>query len=125
MPDIIYPSTLGFVWGIATPETGLEVSSFRQNNIADVFEQKNNVGEIVAVVSYNARAELTIEGEVTGTFTDLCGAPITVANALFTMGVATGLILCKSIEVTQGREAMKKVTINATMYPLIAVPTGS
>jgi hypothetical protein len=119
MPDTIFPSTLGFTWGVPTPETGIAVESVRQNNTVQVYEQKNNVGEDIAVVTYNAKAEITVAGEVTGTFAALVGKSITVANLLSLGGVAAGMVICRAIEFTQGREAMQKVSITATMYPLI------
>lgn len=119
MPATIYPSTLGFTWGIPTPEAGISVESVRQNNTTQVFEQKDNQGEDVAIVSYNPKAEITIAGEVIGTFAALVGKKITVANLVSLGGVAAGLVICRAIEFTQAREAMQKVSITATMYPLI------
>jgi hypothetical protein len=119
MPATVYPSTLGFTWGITTEETGLAVASVRQNDSTQIFEQKDNQGETIAVVSHDLKAEITIEGEITGAFTWAAGVPIVVANILAIGGVAAGLVMCKNIEITQSREAMKKCTVNATMYPLI------
>jgi hypothetical protein len=119
MPATLFPSTLGFTWGVPTPETGMAVESVRQNNTVQVFEQKNNVGEDIAIVTYNAKAEITIAGETTAAFADAVGTKITVANLLAIGGVAAGLVICRAIEFTQGREAMQKVSITATMYPLI------
>lgn len=116
----IYPSTLGYTWGIPTAETGITVSSVRQNNTVQVFEQKDNQGQDVAVVAYNQKAELTIEGEVVGTFDAIVGTKLTVANLLALGITQTGLVLCRAIEFTSSREAMQKVSIQATMYPLIA-----
>jgi hypothetical protein len=118
----IYPATLGFTWGIPTPETGISVESIRQNNTVQIFEQKDNQGQDIAVVTYNPKAELTIAGEVIGTFAAQVGKGLTVANLLTLGGVETGLVICRAIEFTQAREAMQKVSITATMYPLI--PAG-
>jgi ribosomal protein L2 len=119
MPATIFPATLGFTWGIPTAEAGIAVESVRQNNTVQVFEQKNNVGEDIAIVTYNPKAEITIAGETTATFADTVGTKITVANILTLGGVPAGLIICRAIEFTQGREAMQKVSMTATMYPLI------
>ena len=119
MPANVFPSTLGFTWGIPTAEAGMAVESVRQNNTVQVFEQKNNVGEDIAIVTYNPKAEITITGETTGTFADAVGAKITVANIIALGGVSAGLVICRAIEFTLGREAMQKVSITATMYPLI------
>jgi len=73
MPATIFPATLGFVWGVPTAETGISVESVRQNNTTQVFEQKNNQGEDVAVVTYNPKAEITVAGEVIGSFTAQVG----------------------------------------------------
>jgi hypothetical protein len=120
MSATVYPSTLGFTWGITTAETGLAVASVRQNDMTTIFEQKDNQGETIAVVSHDKKAEITVEGEITGSFTWAAGVPITIANILSIGGVSAGLVMCKNIEITQSREAMKKCTVNATMYPLIA-----
>ena len=122
MPATIFPSTLGFIWGIPTAETGISVESVRQNNTTQVFEQKDNQGQDIAVVTYNAKAEITIAGEVIGSFAAQVGKSIVVANLIALGGVAAGLVICRAIEFTQAREAMQKVSITATMYPLI--PAG-
>jgi hypothetical protein len=119
---IIYPSSLGFTWGITTEETGMAVETVRQNDTTKVFEQPDNAAQTIAVVSYDPKIEITVTGDITGSFSWVAGTPITLANLITqTSGpFALGLVLCKSIEITQGREAMKKATVNATMYPLIA-----
>jgi len=119
MPATIFPATLGFTWGIPTPETGMAVESVRQNDTVEVFEQKNNVGDIVAIVTYNPTAEITIAGETVASFTAAVGTKISVANLIALGGVAAGLVICRAIEFTQAREAMQKISITAKMYPLI------
>ena len=119
-PVNMYPPGLGFTWGISATETGMSLSSFRQNDTTDVFEQKDGQGNTIAVVSYNPRSEITMEGEVLAGLTVVAGQEITIANIILPTGATVGLVLCKSLEYQDSREAMRKATITATMYPLIA-----
>jgi len=119
----IYPSTLGYSWGITATETGMSLATYRQNDTTDIFEQKNGQGETVAVVSYNPRSEITMEGEVLAGLTVIAGHEITITNIILGGGATAGLVLCRSLEYNDAREAMRRATITATMYPLI--PPGS
>src|ERR1700745_1503571 len=123
MPATIYPSTLGYSWGITATETGMSLATYRQNDTTDIFEQKDGQGETVSVVSYNPRSEITMEGEVLAGLTVVAGKEITIANIILPTGATVGLVLCKSLEYQDSREAMRKATITATMYSLIT-PTG-
>jgi hypothetical protein len=120
MAATIYPSTLGFSWGITATMTGMSLSSYRQNDTTDIFEQKSGQGETIAVVSYNPRSEITLEGEVLAGLTVVAGKEITIANIILPSGGTAGLVICKSLEYQDSREAMRKATITATMFPLIA-----
>jgi hypothetical protein len=117
-----YPATSGFIWGCPTPETGFSVESVDENVTTDVFEQRNNVGEFIEVVAYNARTEMTVNGEVLGTFAGVVGHPITIANLSligYPTGSTAGLVLLRSARLTQNRTANKRISMTATMYPLI------
>jgi hypothetical protein len=123
MAATIYPSTLGYSWGITATETGMSLATYRQNDTTDIFEQKNGQGETVAVVSYNPRSEITMEGEVLAGLTVVAGKEITIANIILPPATTAGLVICRSLEYNDAREAMRRATITATMFPLI--PPGS
>ena len=117
-----YPSTLGFIWGCPTPETGFAVESIDENTTCDVYEQKDNVGEVIEVVTYNPRSELTVNGEVTAAYAGVVGQKTTIANlSLIGYAPATvaGLVIIKSVRITENRTANQKISLSATMYPLI------
>jgi|SRR6516165_4523077 hypothetical protein len=117
-----YPAASGYIWGCPTPETGFAVESIEENVTSDVFEQRNNVGEFIEVVSYNARTEMTVNGEVMGSFPGVVGHPITIANLSligYPSGTTAGLVLLRSARLTQNRTANKRISMTATMYPLI------
>jgi hypothetical protein len=117
-----YPASSGYIWGCPTPETGFAVESVDENVTSDVFEQRNNVGEFIEVVTYNARTEMTVNGEVMGTFAGVVGHPITIANLSligYPTGSTAGLVLLRSARLTQNRTANKRISMTATMYPLI------
>ena len=59
------------------------------------------------------------EGEVVAGLTAIAGKEITIANIILPSGGIAGLVICKSLEYNDSREAMRKATITATMYPLI------
>jgi len=120
MAATIYPSGLGFIWGISATMTGMSMSSYRQNDTTDIFEQKSGQGETIAVVSYNPRSEITIEGETFAGFTVVAGKEITIANIILPPATTAGLVICRTVEYQASREAMQKATITATMFPLIA-----
>jgi hypothetical protein len=124
MPNLVtqYPSTLGFIWGCPTPETGFAVESIDENTTCDVYEQKDNVGEVIEVVTYNPRSELTVNGEVTAAYAGVVGQKTTIANlSLIGYAPATvaGLVIIKSVRITENRTANQKISLSATMYPLI------
>jgi hypothetical protein len=124
MPNLVtqYPSTLGFIWGCPTPETGFAVESIDENTTCDVYEQKDNVGEVIEVVTYNPRSEITVNGEVTAAYAGVVGQKTTIAN-LSLIGYApttvAGLVVIKSVRITENRTSNQRISLTATMYPLI------
>lgn len=125
MAATLYPSTLGYVWGITTTQTGMSMSDYRQSDTTDKFEQKDGQGEVIAVVSYNPRSEITMTGETFAAFAGsvVAGKEIFTANLILPESATAGLVFCQTVEYTASREAMQKATITATMYPLI--PAGT
>lgn len=121
MAATLYPNNLGYIWGITATQTGMSMSDYRQTDTTDKFEQKNGAGEVVAVVSYNPRSEITMTGETFAGFggSVQAGKEIFTSNIILPPAAVAGLIFCQTVEYTQAREAMQKATITATMYPLI------
>jgi hypothetical protein len=124
MPNLVtqYPSTLGFIWGCPTPETGFAVESIDENTTCDVYEQKDNVGEVIEIVTYNPRSEITVNGEVTAAYAGVVGGKTTIANlSLIGYAAATvaGIVIIKSVRITENRTANQRISLTATMYPLI------
>jgi hypothetical protein len=121
-----YPSTLGYTFGIPTPETGISVDTLEQNDTVDSFEQKDNQGEVVEVVTFNPRSEITISGESTAALVAILGLKLTVANLVTTqvgpVAPATGTTICKGVQYSKGRARNQTVRITATYYPLIVGP---
>ena len=118
-----FPSTLGFIFGCPTPETGFAVESIDENTTCDVYEQKNNIGEVIEVVTYNPRSEITVNGEVTAAYAGVVGAKSTIANLSligYPTGQTAGLVILRSVRITQNRTANQRLSLTATMYPLIA-----
>lgn len=101
------------------------MSDYRQSDTTDKFEQKDGQGEVVAVVSYNPRSEITMTGETFAGFAGSvqAGKEIFTDNLILPGTVTAGLIFCQTVEYQSSRESMQKATITATMYPLI--PAGT
>ena len=117
-----FPSTLGFIFGCPTPETGFAVESIDENTTCDVYEQKNNVGEVIEVVTYNPRSEITVNGEVTAAYAGVVGQKSVIANLSligYPTGQTAGLVILRSVRITQNRTANQRLSLTATMYPLI------
>jgi hypothetical protein len=115
-----YPSTLGYTFGIPTPETGISCESIEQNDTVDSFEQKDDQGEVVELVTFNPRSEITISGESTAALTQILGKVLTVANLVTTQVGTGGTTICKGVQYSKGRARNQTVRITATYYPLIA-----
>jgi hypothetical protein len=121
-----FPSTLGYTFGVPTPETGISAETFEQNDTVDVYEQKDNQGEVVEVVTFNPRSEITISGESTAALAAILGLKMTVANLVTTQvgpaAPAVGMTICRGVQYSKNRARNQTVRITATYYPLIAGP---
>jgi hypothetical protein len=115
-----YPATSVFTFGCIL-ETGIAVSAYDQNDTVEVFEQKNEINETIEVRASNARAELTITGELTAAATQILGNVLTVANLITAQfgTTVTGVCLVKGVNHSRGRAKNTEIKITATYYPLV------
>jgi len=122
-PFTAYPSTLGYVWGIPTPETGITMETYEQNDQVSIYEQRNNVNTVVEAITHDPRSEITLTGQSTAALAQILGLPVSVANLVITqMGVA-GLVMCTGVQYSNRRDANQTVRITCRHFPLIAAPT--
>jgi hypothetical protein len=117
---VITIGTTGASWGL-TAETGMLVQTVTVKATREKNQVRDNVGEFAAVSFYNPLQTFAISGVLTGTITNAAaGLLLTVANTNTANGVTTGGIYVDDIEITKANTEFKKITANATQYPLIA-----
>jgi hypothetical protein len=117
-----YPSTLGYTFGIPQKETGITLETYEQTDTTDLYEQKNEFGEVVEVVLHNARSEITMNGQTTAAMTSMLGLKITIANMVATQVATGGSTICRTVHFTHGRAVNETVRVAAVYYPLILGP---
>lgn len=120
MAVTIFPAASTYTFG-TTAETGIAVSSYEQNDSVDEFEQKNNVGEEVEVVTFNPTAQITIKGESTAALTAVLGKAMTIANLITTQCGSGGICIVKGVNHSAGRAKNLEVSITAKYRPLVTV----
>lgn len=116
-----FPAASVFTFG-TTLETGIAVSAYEQNDVCDVFEQRNEVNEVIEVATSNIRSEITITGELTAVATKILGGTFTPANlimAQFGTLTDTGIAIVKGVNHSAGRAKNTEIKITATFYPLL------
>jgi hypothetical protein len=116
----MFPASSPFTFG-STNETGIAVDTYDQNDTVDTFEQKNNIGNIIEVITHNMRSEITVSGEIMSTMASIVGQIWTPANLILQQygGTSTGIAICKSVANSKGRAKNMSVRITATFYPLL------
>ena len=115
-----FPAASVFSFG-TTLETGIAVQAYEQNDQVDIFEQRNEVNEVIEVVSSNARAEITITGELSATATKLLGTVYSPANLITAQfgTLSTGIMIVKSVNHSASRSKNVEIKIGGTFYPLL------
>ncbi len=116
-----YPAASAFTFGCVL-ETGIAVSAYDQNDVVDIFEQKNEINETIEVRASNARSEITITGELTAAADQILGRTMTPANlitAQFGTLSGTGLMIVKGVNHSSGRAKNTEIKITGTFYPLL------
>jgi hypothetical protein len=119
-PPIKYPNATTYLFG-STSEVGIATESYEQNDQVDHYEQKNNVGEVIELVTFNPRGEITLSGQINASLTNVLGNIMTLSNLITTQyGTLTaGITVCKSVQYSKGRAKNMDVRITATYYPLL------
>ena len=111
----------GVIWGLST-ETGIIAQSVSAKTTREKNQVRNESGEFVAVAFYNATQTFSVSGVLTGSSGLASAAPgvaMSLANTATNNGVAAGLIVVDDVDVSKGNTEFKKISINATQYPLI------
>jgi hypothetical protein len=114
----VFPAASTFTFGTTT-QTGIAVESFDQNDTCKVYEQMNNVGEVIEVVTYDLRSECTLKGEFTAALTAILGKILTVANLINVQVATGGVSICKGVNTSFNRAKNASVSISTTYYPLV------
>lgn len=120
-----WPTTLGYVWGIPTTETGFTAESYEQHDQVQIFEQRNEVNTVVQVATHDPRSEIAINGQTTAAITQVLGKNVTIANLINTQMGVTGMVICIGVQYSNRRDANQSVRFTARHYPLITPPTGA
>jgi hypothetical protein len=115
-----FPATSPYTFG-STNETGIAVDTYEQNDTCDKFEQKNEVGNVVEVVTHNMRSEITCSGEISAAMASIVGQIWTPTNLILQQygGTSTGVAIVSSVANSKGRAKNMSVRITATFYPLL------
>ena len=109
----------GFVGGIPSDETGMNVESVKLKVAGKKLEVLNKDGETRGLRTTDIKKTITVSGETTATPTQTVGAAVTIANNEALGGVSTGFVGLDDIELEMKRDGMQKLTLNATQYPLV------
>lgn len=120
MAVTIFPVASTYTFG-STSETGIAVETYEQNDQVDHYEQKNNVGEVIEVVTYNPRGEITCSGETTSALAQILGAKYVFSNLITTQygATPTGIAIVRGVQYSRNRARNMTARITATYYPLV------
>jgi hypothetical protein len=116
-----FPAATLYTFG-STSETGISVETYEQNDQTDVYEQKNNVGEVIEVVTFNPRSEITCTGEVTSALAAILGKEYTFTNLItsqYGTGTLTGISIVRGVQFGRNRARNMTARLTATFYPLV------
>jgi hypothetical protein len=116
----IFPAATNFTFG-STTEAGIATESYEQNDQVDHYEQKDNNGEIIEVVTFNPRGEITLSGQMTAAATQILGNKMTFANLVLVQygGTATGISIVRGVQQSKNRARNMDIRITATYYPKV------
>jgi hypothetical protein len=121
MAVTIFPAATNFTFG-STSEAGIATESYEQNDQVDHYEQKDNNGEIVEVVTFNPRGEITLSGQMTAAAVKILGLSMTFANLVLVQyggGAATGISIVRGVQQSKNRARNMDIRITATYYPKV------
>jgi hypothetical protein len=110
-------------WGLSV-ETGLTVAleSFEQELSQDLYEHKDEQGEVDGLVGYNKVQRFTGSGAQTGAITTTLLSSVTLVNEVAALGNATGgTTMLGKLRRTGGNEEVMKINFEAFRYPTLTV----
>lgn len=123
MPTPTYVSASNFLKGVASAETAINISDFRQGWTDEKLLVENKAGSPTGFVhNFLVSSTCTITGETNTSGLDAVlgvafGVAETIANSVSGYGVTTGGFYMDDIEISQSRGALATATINFTKYP--------
>lgn len=123
MPTPSYVSASNFLKGVASAETAINISDFRQGWTDEKMLVENKAGSPTGFVhNFLVSSTCTITGEISTAGLDAVlgvafGVAETIANSVSGYGVTTGGFYMDSIEISQSRGALATATIEFTKYP--------
>lgn len=126
MPTPTYVSAANFLKGVASAETGINISDFRQGWNDEKILVENKAGSPTGFVhNFLVSSTCTITGEtntsaLSGVLGVAQGTAETIANSTDGYGVSAGGWYMDDIEISQSRGALATATINFTRHPDIA-----
>lgn len=106
-------------WGIPQEQFGfVATTSVSITNTTNIVEAKNRVGEVVAAVVYDKRAEVSVEGvgEATGT---KIGGNLSLTGVSSHLQTSSQKVICTEIAVELSNEDWIKTTVKGNVYDLI------
>jgi hypothetical protein len=120
---VITIGATGATWGL-TAETGLLVQTSTSKDTREKNQVRDEQGDFALVSFYNPTQSITVAGVLIGTTEGIAaaapGVALTVANINILNGVTTGGVYSDDVDVSKGNTEFKKISVNATRYPLIA-----
>jgi len=113
-----FPAATTYTFG-STLETGIAVETYEQHDQVDHYEQKNEVGEVIEVVTYNPRGEITLSGQMNAAATQILGKSMTLTNLVLVQygGTQAGVSIVRGVQQSKGRAKNMDIRITATYYP--------
>lgn len=123
MPTPTYVSASNFLKGVASAETAINISDFRQGWNDEKILVENKAGSPTGFVhNFLVSSTCTITGEIntsalSGVLGVAFGTAETIANSTDGYGVSAGGWYMDDIEISQSRGALATATINFSRYP--------
>jgi hypothetical protein len=110
------------VWGLVAESFGVVVKSFTEKADCDIFEHKNEQGEVDGEVLFNFKVEGSLTGATTGNPSLNVGDALTCSNAFAGLGgVAGGTNTIRSVELTRENENVREMTVTFIRRPTLTI----
>lgn len=109
-------------WGLTAETWGISAKSYTQKADSDVFEHKDEQGEVTGEVLYNFKMEGSISGACVGAPNENVGDAITNLNEVATLGGVTGgTTVIRSVEITKENEGLMEITVTFIRRPTMTI----